>query len=61
MRIRDIVYDLTPEVYKALYSTGYTGKTMKNENDILMMKNIISNLVYTGVGYRDSKRKKNFF
>ena len=57
LRIRNIVYDLTPEIYQALSYTGYTGDTMKNENDILMLKNIINDLGYTGVGDRDSKRK----
>ena len=40
LRKRDKDYQLNPEIYKALSHTGYTGKTMKNENDILMMKNI---------------------
>ena len=33
----DNIHDLTPEIYKALSSTSYTGKTMKNEDDILTM------------------------
>ena len=33
LKIRDTVYELTPEIYKALSDTGYTGKNMKNEND----------------------------
>ena len=57
IQIEDNIYDLTPEIYKALSDTGYTGKTMKNESDILMMNNIINDLAYTGVGDRDSKRK----
>ena len=57
IQINDNVYDLTPEIYKALSNTGYTGNTMKNENDILMMNNIIRDLGYTGDGDRDSKRK----
>ena len=59
LRLRDKIYDLTPEIYKALSHTEYTGKTMKNENDILMMNNIINDFVYTGDGDRDSK--KTFF
>ena len=35
------IYELTPEIYKALSDTGYTGKNMKNEKDILMMNNFI--------------------
>ena len=57
LRIRDNGYDLTPEIYKALSFTGYPRKTMKNENDILMMKNILNDLGYTGIGDRDSRRK----
>ena len=57
LRIRDDEYELTPEVYKALSYTEYTGKTMKNENDNLRMNKIMNDLGYTGVGDRDSKRK----
>ena len=57
MRIRDNDYELTPETYKALSFTGYTDNTMKNENEILMLNNIINDLGYTGVRDRDSKRK----
>ena len=60
IQIKDNIYDLTPEIYKALSDTGYTGETMKNESDILMMNNIINDLGYTGVGDRDSKRKTFF-
>ena len=57
IQINDNVYDLTPEIYKALSYTGYTGNTLKNENDILLMNNIIRDLGYTGDGDRESKRK----
>ena len=40
IQINEKIYDLTPEKYKALYYTAYTGNTMKNEADILMMNNI---------------------
>ena len=55
LRIRDNDYDLSPEIYKALSDTGYTGKTMKNENDILIMNNIMNDLGYTGDIDTDSK------
>ena len=60
IKINENIYKLTPEVYKALSDPLYTGKTMKNENDILMMNNIIRDLGYTGDGDRDSKQKKFF-
>ena len=55
-RIRDNDYELTPENYKALSHTGYTGKTMKNESDLLMMNVIINDLGYSGIGDRPSNR-----
>ena len=55
LRIRDNDNELTPEIYKALSYIGYTGKTMKIENDILMMNIIINDLVYTGMGDTDSE------
>ena len=57
LRIRGNEYELTPDIYKALSCTGYTGMTMKNESDILMMNNVLNNLGYTGNGDKDSKRK----
>ena len=57
IQIKDNIYDLTPEIYKALSYKGYTGKTMKNENDILMLNNIMRDLEYTGIGDYTSKRK----
>ena len=57
IKINENVYQLTPEIYKALTYTTYTGNTMRDENDILMMYNIIRDLGYNGTGDRDSKRK----
>ena len=60
IKINENIYELTPEIYKAFTYTTYSGNTMKDENDILMMYNIINDLKYTGVGDRDSKRKTFF-
>ena len=60
IKINENVYELTPEIYKALTYTTYTGNTKKDENDTLMMYNIIRNLGYNGTGDRDSKRKTFF-
>ena len=57
IQIKDNIYELTPEIYKALPYTGYSGNTMKNENDIIMLNNIIRDLGYTGIGDHTSKRK----
>ena len=35
MKINGNIYDLTPEIYKALSDTGYDGRTMTDESDIL--------------------------
>ena len=60
IRIDVYIYDITPEKHKALSSTSYTGKTMKNEMDLLMMNNIIRDQGYTCKGNRQSKRKTFF-
>ena len=41
IKAKDNIYDLTPEIYKILSSTSYKLKTMKNENDILLVNNIM--------------------
>ena len=58
IQIKDNVYDLTPEIYKALSYTGYTGNNMKNEADTLTLNNIINALGYTRVAEYPSKRKR---
>ena len=60
LRIRDKDYELTHEICKPSSYTGYTGKAMKNENDILIMINMIKDLGHTAIGDRDSKRKTFF-
>ena len=57
IKIKENVYELTPEIYKALTYTTFTGNTMKDEIDILMLYNIIRDIGYNGIGDRDSKRK----
>ena len=44
-----------PELHKALSSTSYTVKTMKNDNDISRLNIIISDLGHTGIGDKPSK------
>ena len=58
-KIKEKIYDLTPEIYKALSSTGYSGKTMKEGSDTLMMNNFVRNLGYTSVGKKI--QNENFF
>ena len=57
---KDNIYDLTPEIYKALSYTGYTGNIMKNKADIIMLNNIENDLGCTGPGDYPSKRKTFF-
>ena len=59
-KINENIYDLTPEMYKALSSTSDTGKTMKNEDDVLLMYNFIRDLGYTGRGGKQTNRKTFF-
>ena len=60
MKKLDNVYELTPEIFKTLSSTGCSGRTMKKENDIIMMKNILRDVGYTGKAGRVSNRKTFF-
>ena len=60
LRIRDNNYELNPEKSKALSYTGDTGKIMKKENDILMMKNFVNDLGYSSIREKPSKRKTIF-
>ena len=60
MKINETIYELTPEIYKALTYTTYNGNNMRDENDILMMYNIIRDSGYDGIGDRDPKRKTFF-
>ena len=60
MKIKDNIYEITPEIHKALSSTGYTGETMKSENDTLMMNNVLRDVNYTGIRDRTSNRKTFF-
>ena len=53
-KIYEKIYELTPEIYKALSDTGYTGE------NFLMVNNIIRDLGYTGREDRDSKTKTFF-
>ena len=57
IQIKDNIYDLTPEIYKALSYTGYNGENLKSESDILMLYNIVNDIGYTGIGDTKSKRK----
>ena len=59
-KIGDNVYEIIPEIHKALSSTGYTGENMKNENDILMMTNTLRDVNYTGIGDKQSYTKTFF-
>ena len=57
IQINDNIYDSTPEIFKALSYTGYTGKAMKIENDIIMMSIVKRDLGYTGTGDKKSNGK----
>ena len=60
MKTKKNIYELTPEIFKALTYPTYTGRTMKNESDFLKIYNIIRDLEYTGIEDRKSNRKTFF-
>ena len=60
IKIKEHIFELTPEIYEALTHATYDGESMKNKNDILLMYNIIGDLGYSAIEDRDSKRKTFF-
>ena len=60
IKINENIYELTPEIYKALSNPLYTGNTMKNDYDFVMLYKILKDLGYTGNKDRPSNRKKFF-
>ena len=60
IKTKENIYELTPEVYKALSNPLYTGNTMNNDDDFLMLYNIIRDVVYTGIGDRPSASRTIF-
>ena len=54
---KDTEHELTPELYKALSLTGYPGKSMKKDSDVLLMNGIKNNLGYKSIGDKSSKQK----
>ena len=57
MQINNI-YDLTPELYKDLFSTSYTGEKMRKHSAMLIMKNIRNDSGCTKFGDNSSSREK---
>ena len=51
------VFEITPEVHKALANTGYTGKSMKNVDDFIMINTNKFAKIYTAEGYKKSKQR----
>ena len=60
MKINENIYKLTPQVFRALTDPFYTGNTMKNDDDFLLLYNILKDVNYTGNRDCPSNRKKLF-
>ena len=58
LKIRNTVYELTDELYKALSSMGYTGKGTKRDSDILTFNKVLNEIGYTSEGDGKSAAKK---
>ena len=60
IKTNEDIYELTPELYKALSNPLFTGNTMNNDDDFLMLYKILKDVKYTGSGDRSTNRKKFF-
>ena len=59
IKINEIIYESTPEIYKALTYSTYTGNTMKNGKDILMMYNVLRSRIHWHRGQRFKKKNNS--
>ena len=59
IEINENIYELIREVYKALSNPLYTGNTMNNDDDFLMLYNSLKDVKYTGIEDRPSNRKNS--
>ena len=57
IKIRKNVYGLTPEINKTLSSALYRGNILNNKTDFVMFYNNMSDIGYTPIGDKTSKRK----
>ena len=60
IKINGNIYKLTPEAYEALSNPLYSGNTMKNDDDFVMLYNILKDVKNTSNGDRPSNRKTFF-
>ena len=58
LKNRHKAFELTPELYKALTSTGCTGNQMEKDSDILTFNKVLSNVGHIGDGDRKSAPRK---
>ena len=54
------VHDLSTEMHKALSSSSYTGKSMKNKEDQLKLYNFLTDLGYTKIRGKQTSQMKFF-
>ena len=55
LNIRDKVNESTLEINEAPSSTGYSGNTIQDDSDTLIMKNTKNEIRCTGIGDKSSK------
>ena len=54
------IYELTPDIHKALSNSSYTGESIKNENDRKNLYNFSTDIEYNGDGDEQTSQKKFF-
>ena len=58
--VKGNLYEFTPEIYKALSRTSYTGKSMRNEDDKKTLYNFLRVIEYNGRFDQKNSQKKFF-
>ena len=60
IQVYDNIYEFNPEIHKALSSSSYTGRSMKNENDRRTLYNFLTDVGYNGIGDEKTHQTKFF-
>ena len=57
MKIKDNVYDFTPEIHKALHQEDVQAQKCRKDSDVLMYHNFMKDVGYTVIRDKSSERK----
>ena len=60
IQVYDNIYEVTPQIHKALSNPSYTGKSMKNESVKKNLYNFLTDIGYNGLSDEKTNQTKSF-